>query len=85
MNLIPRLKFIAWEVLTHYVVIFPSQAGYLKANAKQFVKIKSKLEIKFCRVFITTNSNSILVFILTYKILFLAIKIKHFRKFCTIQ
>lgn len=40
MNLIPRLKFIAWEVLTHYVVIFPSQAGYLKANAKQFVKIK---------------------------------------------
>lgn len=51
MNLIPRVKFIVWEVLTHYVVIFPSKAGYLKANAEPFVKIKSKLE-KFLDFFI---------------------------------
>lgn len=44
MNLIPRVKFIAWEVLIHQVVIFPSEAGYLKANAAPFVKIKQKLE-----------------------------------------
>lgn len=34
MNLFCRLKFKAWEALTHYVVVFPSQAGYLKANAE---------------------------------------------------
>lgn len=39
-NLIPRVKFIAWEVLIHYVVIFPSEASYLKGNAAPFVKIK---------------------------------------------
>ena len=52
MNLIPRVKFIAWEVLTHYLVILLSKAGYLKANAEQFVKIKSKLE-NFLDFFIT--------------------------------
>ena len=40
MNLITRVKFIAWEVLIHYVVIFPSEASYLKANVVPFVKIK---------------------------------------------
>lgn len=34
MNLFHRLKFKAWEAFTHHVVVFPSQAGYLKANAK---------------------------------------------------
>ena len=56
-NLIPRVKFIAWEVLIHYVVIFPSEASYLKGNAAPFVKIKQKLE-KFLDLLICSNSQN---------------------------